>query len=256
MSLGDRIKSYEKSVESKVTSDHYFCIRLDGHKFSNFTRSFTKPFDTEFSKAMVQTAYDALCEFNARSAYTQSDEITLIFDKTDPEKNQTHIYDGRYSKLLSLSASYVSTRFNSYLDKKQSLATFDARLLVFSEDTKHDLLNHLIWRSDYDCYRNAVSMYANSLFSHKFLDKKNTDEKIQMLQSKGIDWNTIPYWQKYGVIIKKRLVKFSNDKSEEFLRTRPISISFKLTFSDKNLKLILAHYMNDDMPVDYQVYPH
>ena len=33
---------------------------------------------------------------------------------------------------------------------------FDARIIVFSELASHEIVNHQIWRSVFDCYKNAV----------------------------------------------------------------------------------------------------
>jgi tRNA(His) guanylyltransferase len=115
ISIGDRMKTHEMTYDIKISDNHYLCVRLDGHGFSKFTKKLCKPYDKNFSKAMVLSAYDVMCEFNARSAYTQSDEITLIFDIPDLSKNQNYIFNARIQKILSLTASFVSVRFNKYL---------------------------------------------------------------------------------------------------------------------------------------------
>jgi len=45
LSLGDRMKSYEKPTAMVLDPSKPFIIRIDGHKFSSYTRPFNKPFD-------------------------------------------------------------------------------------------------------------------------------------------------------------------------------------------------------------------
>ena len=44
--LGGRLKGYEADAESKIPYDQYVIVRIDGHKFSKYTKGFTKPFDS------------------------------------------------------------------------------------------------------------------------------------------------------------------------------------------------------------------
>lgn len=76
--LDQRIKSYEKSYESKIEYDKHIVVRIDGHKFSKFTKGFIKPFDKILSNAMEKTTIDLVEKFGAVTGYTQSDEISLV----------------------------------------------------------------------------------------------------------------------------------------------------------------------------------
>lgn len=53
---------------------------------------------------MTETTQDLLKEFIAVAAYTQSDEITLVFSSVNTELKQTPIYGGRIQKIASLTA--------------------------------------------------------------------------------------------------------------------------------------------------------
>jgi len=120
--LGDRMKTYEQQ-EFKFVNGNYvldntcpFVARIDGHSFSKFTRgACQKPFDQKFCRAMEMTASDLMVEFNARTAYTSSDEISLIFvpiqDETTQEFREWN-FNGKVQKLTSLMASYAAIRFN------------------------------------------------------------------------------------------------------------------------------------------------
>jgi hypothetical protein len=43
--IGERMKVYEKNMKDRVDPSLPWCIRLDGHKFSSFTKGFRKPYD-------------------------------------------------------------------------------------------------------------------------------------------------------------------------------------------------------------------
>ncbi|XWV26547.1 hypothetical protein QJ857_gp0520 [Tupanvirus soda lake] len=269
-SLGDRMKKHESVYDTMVPSNHYLCIRLDGHGFSKFTKNLSKPYDINFSRAMVLSAYDALCEFSARSAYTQSDEITLIFDMPDISKGQTYKYNGRVQKLISLTASFVSTRFNKYLKEfitkfvdsnpeqnvyKQSMlekinsctAYFDARILSFDSGSVDEILNHIIWRSVRDCHKNAIQTYAYHIFGHKKIKNMNGKQMIELLEKeKNLSWeNDVPLWQKYGIFIKKELVFVETEHGDAF-RSRIKAVSFKPFFSEDIMDFFLAVYFHQN----------
>jgi tRNA(His) 5'-end guanylyltransferase len=61
-------------------------IRIDGCHFHTFTRGMKKPYDMVLKKAMWNTAI-YLCEHiqNARLAYVQSDEISILLSHLDFE---------------------------------------------------------------------------------------------------------------------------------------------------------------------------
>jgi len=78
-SMGDRMKGYEAEWSRKLDPKLPFIMRLDGHKFSSYTKPFKKPFDERINNVMVATTMDLMTTFNATTAYTCSDEITLLF---------------------------------------------------------------------------------------------------------------------------------------------------------------------------------
>ena len=266
MTLGDRMKMYECNYDKNVPNDHYFCIRSDGHGFSKFTKGFVKPYDERFIKAMVICAYDALCEFNARTAFCQSDEITLIFNKSDLEKKQTHMYNGRVQKLVSLVSSFISVRFNFHLktvinefilqNPKQAVysakildkinnysAYFDSRILSWDEKQKYELSNHMIWRSNYDCHRNSIQTYAYHAFGPKKIHGMNGERMIKLLETeKNIFWeNDIPFHHKYGIYIKKQLVNIETEYGPS-QRGRIAAMSIRAQSSPDFLEFLLSVY--------------
>lgn len=63
---------------------------------------------------MCLTMCDLIKEFDTNIGYTHLDEITLIFDSKYPN---SHLYNGYIQKLLSLTSTYCSVRFNYHLEK-------------------------------------------------------------------------------------------------------------------------------------------
>ena len=118
--LGGRLKGYEKSVESVVPYNEFLMVRIDGHKFSKYTKGFVKPFDEILSKTFEKTTIDLVDKFGAVTGYTQSDEITLVFKPTYKEKDgeisNNQIFGGRTQKISSLVAAYTTRQFNKHLE--------------------------------------------------------------------------------------------------------------------------------------------
>lgn len=222
-SLGDRMKKYEAVTKTTLVSRMPVIIRLDGVAFHTFTRGFKKPFDPLFNKAM-QATMKYLCE-NIQGCvlgYTQSDEITLVL--VDYQTlNSSSWFDNEVLKITSVSASLATYVFNKYFndfyleqlaekgesdsydliyDKaRRKGAYFDSR--VFNVP-KEDVTNCVYWRQK-DAERNSINSLAQSLFSHKELQRlklKDTLTKIE--QEKGIIWGNLPTTQKRGSCCIKR----------------------------------------------------
>ena len=239
-SLGARLKGYEKDFESRIDAEDYIVCRIDGHKFSKFTKGFKKPFDETLSNAMVQTTNDLVAKFGAVTGYTQSDEITLIFipqfhDKDDEIINN-QVFGGRIQKMVSLIAAFTTMKFNKHLEDgiKQSTAKieeyfsnafrmtteeeefeikreimfskignawFDARIYGVSD--KEEAFNSLMWRVR-DAEKNSRSMFAQTYCSHKSLLNKTGKEQVEFCkETTSMDWETIDDKYKYGVLVKK-----------------------------------------------------
>ena len=216
--IGTEFKELEKAFQHTLPFHMPVIMRLDGKAFHTFTRPFKKPFSNIIHNAMVHTAA-VLCKEiqNARFAYAQSDEISiLIYEQAD--KSQTW-FGNRIQKMVSVASSVASNAFNrqiarEILDRvdgdgfpiapfKDSLprneAVFDAR--VFSIDPDQ-VAKYFQWRQE-DAVRNSISMLAQAHFSHKKLHKKNRHDMIAMLQSKDIEWKSLENWKKYGSTIVK-----------------------------------------------------
>lgn len=153
--LGERLKGYESDYETSVEPEKHIIVRIDGHKFSKFTKGFKKPFDEILSKAMELTTIDLVEEFQAVTGYTQSDEITLVLpsfkDVTVDDRKSTkhklhklvkkdwnHAYSGRIQKMVSLIAGFTTMKFNKHLEDL-GMAFCEDNLLGVYHYTKDDL---------------------------------------------------------------------------------------------------------------------
>lgn len=206
-SLGDRMKRYESTYQTRIVDRMYTLIRLDGKAFHTYTRGLKKPFDRGLTEDMVATT-KYLCENvqGCKVGYTQSDEITLVLTDFDDHKT-TGWFDNELEKICSISASMASSKFNHLRMKRHlreisndvimepkhinedmdiPLAQFDSR--VFQVSILSEVYNNLLWRQQ-DCIRNSVSSSAQSLYSHKELHLKNVPDMQALISSKSKEFH-------------------------------------------------------------------
>jgi len=282
--LGDRLKFYESRWEESISAKDHIVIRIDGHKFSKYTKGFKRPFDEILSKAMEQTTTELVKEFQAVVGYTQSDEITLVIPSPKPTKvhynklptEQNHAYNGRVQKMASLASGFATMAFNRVMNKlitefgyslmkgeyslednkylndiedKIGSAWFDAR--VYSVDSDIEAFNSVLWRVR-DAEKNSRSMFAQAYCKHKDLQNMTGKEQVQFcLDTTGEDWGKVDDRYKYGILVKKeKYIKFTRGedlnrfcgKQQATERTRLVSFSKHLTFSEENVEMIMNKF--------------
>ena len=199
--IGTRMKRYESSFRPTMPPKSIVVVRVDGRAFHTFTRGLEKPFDNRFREAMLQTA-QALCKAmpNAKLAYTQSDEISILLWDNDSVETQPW-FDNDLSKLVSLSASLATVHFNRVIpaDWASKLPHFDARAFILPNP--EEAVNYLLWRQQ-DATRNSIQMAARSLFSQKEVQGKNVSELMDMMfLQKGVNWDSYPTMNKRGACV-------------------------------------------------------
>lgn len=183
-SLGNRMKRYENVNRHFLTPKLPVILRLDGKAFHTFTKGCSKPFDGPLGYSLERAAA-ALVENiqGAEFAYQQSDEVSLLvtdFSSLDAEL----WFGGNVQKITSVAASMFTAHFNANYKKYQQdmpFAYFDCR--VFQLPNNVEVVNYFRWRNQ-DCYRNAVSAIAQTLFSHKELQGASTNQLIFMIEQK------------------------------------------------------------------------
>jgi tRNA(His) 5'-end guanylyltransferase len=256
--LGKRMKeNYEVRTRQFLPRRTNTIIRLDGKAFHTFTKGYERPFDDELIEMMnLTTKY--LCE-NIQGCvmgYTQSDEITLVLQDYDKLTTDAW-YDGQVQKIVSIAASMATACFNrllminyfaddgykkgvsshfedemtreevgdhqipirkiiNYFSFNDPKALFDAR--VFTIPERGEVVNNLIWRQQ-DAVRNSISMVAQSLYSHKELYKKSTNEMQEMIFQKGQNWNDLDVGKKRGrMVVREMLDKQINQNVAKKLK--------------------------------------
>lgn len=207
MEIGDRMKMYESSETGRrLVPMLPVCIRVDGKGFHSLTRRLGRPFDSVFIKMMQSVALFLAEQTQAKVAYTQSDEISLILF-SDDVKSQI-FFDGKIFKITSVIASMATFKFaeerqHADCDLFDIPALFDCR--VWNVPNLVEAANTLIWR-ELDASRNSVQMAARSVYSHKQCKDKCNSELQEMLHSKGINWNDYPSFFKRGTYFRRRKV--------------------------------------------------
>lgn len=217
--LGTKLSKNEK-VLVDVAGDQYYSIRLDGKNFSKVCPHLRKLGLLEPGYSLVfEDWMKDICAFlvntlsNVVYAYTQSDEITVIFSpmpyNEKLQSHEPHVYNGRRDKLLTLCSSLATQRFHRSMvlcggvDLMDALpvAVFDARLGVYS--TLADAFELVLWRS-YDCSVNAVSttLHLEPLphVSKKKVSLMNSLQKLSLLYESG-RMPGMTHHQRYGTLL-------------------------------------------------------
>jgi tRNA(His) 5'-end guanylyltransferase len=217
--LGDRMKAfYEDRTRYTLPRRTYTLIRVDGKAFHTYTRDLQRPFDEAFMSDMDATA-QFLCSHmqGARCAFVQSDEISVLLTDFDKLTTDTW-FDGNIQKIASISASLATAKFNELRPGK--LAFFDSR--VFTIPFQTEVENYFIWRQQ-DATRNSISNVAQSLYTHKELNSKSSDQKQELIFQKGINWNDYPARCKRGrMIVKETFEKAGAVRSHWVVQDVPI----------------------------------
>lgn len=210
-SIGDRMKGYEAlSTSRKAFKGQPLIVRLDGSSFHKFTKGMQRPFDSALSELMIETMRALVERYQANIGYTQSDEISLgWYIETDSSKEFD--FGGRFQKFESELAAWCSVKFNDllrkskYADKASMLPYFDARAFVVPNLL--EAYHAFLWRQQ-DCTKNAISMAAQSMFSHKQLQGKHGPEMQEMMfKEHGVNFNDYPAFFKRGTFARREVVE-------------------------------------------------
>lgn len=230
--FGDRMKEYESINNNKLMNFLPVYARIDGRSFSKFTKGLDRPFDRNFHEAMIATAEALVKNTHADMAFTQSDEISLLWTNGKPINN--FMFAGKVQKLVSVLSGIATSEFQ-YQNitrniKPDARPHFDARIMQVPNTI--ELYNMLLWRQK-DAARNAVSMTAQSIYSHKKLHKVSTVGKLEMIDEAGSQVNPV---HSFGVVSLRRssLISIIGGNGEEQLvtRTKIVSVPALKMFSD------------------------
>lgn len=198
--LDSKMRIFETAHDYCVLPNIYMVARLDGRGFTKLTKekaNFERPFDIRFKDVMVQTTLHLMqCGFLIRYAYTESDEISLLFDLND------NGYARKTRKINSVLAGEASAKFSLLLGLH---GVFDCRISQLPR--KEDVIDYFRWRNE-DAHRNALSSYCywqlrkegqNPQQATKAIEGLSNASKNELLFERGLNFNNFPAWQKRGV---------------------------------------------------------
>lgn len=237
----DEMRKYELFHSIKVAEGAYPVIRVDGRGFSGLTeKHFAKPFDIDFHEVMVHVAETLLTQFNGVYVFTESDEISLLLDKN------YNAFDRELEKLVSLTASTASVAFSQ---KSGLTGHFDSRIWVGTTESK--VVDYFRWRQS-DAERCALNGWAYwTLRGHGYtvgqatsmLKSKTVEDKLQILSSRLVDFNTVPAWQRHGTGLywENYLKDGFNPKENKVVKVvrRQVKLDENLPTKDEYKTLIL-----------------
>ena len=197
--LDAKMRQFETAHDLCVLPDIFMVARLDGRGFTRLTKEvhkFDAPFDTRFRDLMLGTVEHLMdCGFRVVYGYTQSDEISLLFHRNDTS------FERKLRKFNSVLASEASSRFSLSLN---AMACFDCRISQLP--TVDLVVDYFRWRQE-DATRNALNAHCYWLLRKEGRTVKDATESLlnlsvsrknELLFEKGINFNTLPNWQKRG----------------------------------------------------------
>lgn len=205
--IDNKMRQYEKSLDQVITEGNYIVARLDGRSFTRLTKDtckFEAPFDERFRDLMVDTVKYLMenSGFRVRYGYTESDEISLLFDKDDTS------FGRKVRKINTTLAGEASAYFSMRLKEltgKTIVASFDCRVCPLPN--MEVVKEYFAWRQE-DSHRNSLNGWCywtlrKEGFSKgqatSMLSGKGNAFKNELLFERGINYNDLPGWQKAGV---------------------------------------------------------
>ena len=150
--LDQKMRVFETAHDHCVIPGVYIVARIDGRCFTRLTKSLLKfeaPFYISFRDLMTETVKHLMtCGFNVLYGYTQSDEISLLFQLEESA------FGRKERKLNSLLAAEASAKFSILLNH---IATFDCRIIQLPN--KNLVVEYFRWRNE-DAHRNALNAHC------------------------------------------------------------------------------------------------
>lgn len=248
--LDQQMRIFETAADYCVLPGIYMVARLDGRSFTRLTKEggkFDVPFDTRFRDLMVSTTRSLMdCGFQVLYAYTESDEISLLFDP------QEKAFGRKTRKFNSILAAQASAHFT--LTFGQTVC-FDCRISQLP--TPQLVVDYFRWRNE-DAARNALNAWCYWTLreaghtarqaTRKLLGLTKSQKNELLFQFK-INFNDLPSWQKRGVGLswetyKKIATNPITNEEVEVLRKRvrcDFELPMKQHYSDYIRSIVVSN---------------
>ena len=243
--LDRRMRLFETASDQFAVPGIYMVARLDGRSFTRLTREvhrFEAPFDVRFRDLMVSTTGHLMqCGFRIVFGYSQSDEISLLFDRDEDS------FGRKLRKYLSILAGEASAKFSSDLGAP---ASFDCRISQLP--SPEYVCDYFRWRAE-DAHRNSLNSHCYWTLRKRgysaedataFLHGKSVSEKNELLFMAGINYNELPAWQKRGTGLYWETYR---REEKDRLTNQPVSASrrrlkvdYELPAKDRYSEFLLA----------------
>jgi tRNA(His) 5'-end guanylyltransferase len=191
-----RMRELEYFHNLRLLPGLWVVVRVDGRGFSRFTETrFEKPFDIKFHGLMVQTTQALLDQMQGIYAYTESDEISVLFPQN------WDFFDRSLEKIVSISASIATATFTQAAGEA---VNFDSRVWLAADNAT--VADYFSWRQA-DATRCALNGWCYwTLRKQGKTARKATSElemqsvafKNELLFQNGINFNDLPVWQRRG----------------------------------------------------------
>ena len=198
--LDNKMRVFETAADLCVLPSVFMVARLDGRSFTRLTKEdcqFEAPFDERFRDLMVATTESLMtCGFRVLYAYTESDEISLLFDARE------QLFGRKLRKYNSTLAGEASAQFSLRLGQP---ASFDCRISQLP--TPELVVDYFRWRNE-DAARNALNSWCYWTLRKEGQDEQQATKRLlglslsqknELLFQYRINFNDIPRWQKRGV---------------------------------------------------------
>ncbi len=165
-------------------------VRMDGVKFSKYTKAFGSVRDERIHRALVEAAKELLRYYSCSSAYVSSDEVSVYCEEPP--------FGGRVEKLVSTFASFLGAHFSKQVDPP---GWFDGRVV------KADWRPYVLWR-----LKVTLCNYASKVTG------KPCKEALKEVEPPEIAYGTLIVREEYlkegfnpikneKVLVKRRMLK-------------------------------------------------
>lgn len=242
--LDNKMRVYETYTDLSIPDGNFIIARLDGRSFTKLTKEkhkFEAPFDVKFRDIMVETTRHLMsCGFRIHYAYTESDEISLLFHKDDQS------FGRKLRKYISILAGEASSAFSLLL---KDTGCFDCRISILPDEKL--VVDYFRWRNE-DANRNALNGYCywemrrdgySAKDATSYLSGKSIADKNEYLFQKNINYNEVDAWKKRGIGLYWADVEkqgFNPKTNEEIMCSRrEIYVNYDLPMKEQYEDFIL-----------------